>query len=361
MEIRRLGILTGGGDAPGLNAVIRAVAKVTEAEGVELYGFLEGYSGLIRGNYIKMGKRDISGLLHKGGTILGSNNRDNPFNFPVKEGDNVVYKDMSEVALENLDKLHIDRLVVIGGDGSLAIARELTQKGAKIIGVPKTIDNDLQGTDQTFGFDTAVNTATEALDKLHTTAESHHRVMVLELMGRYAGWIALYSGVAGGADVILIPEIPWKMEKVAEKIYSRQREGKPFSIIVVAEGAKTPEGEEVVRETIKGSGDPVRLGGISYRIAGMVEKTTGFESRATILGHIQRGGSPSPFDRILATRYGEAAGTMALKGEYGRMVSLKNGIITSIAFEDIPQGIRTVPPDHQLIKAARSTGISFGD
>ncbi|MDI3480610.1 MAG: ATP-dependent phosphofructokinase / diphosphate-dependent phosphofructokinase [Tepidanaerobacteraceae bacterium] len=361
MAVKRLGILTGGGDAPGLNAVIRAVAKVAESAGVELYGFLDGYSGLIRGNFRKMEKRDISGLLHRGGTVLGTNNRDNPFNFPVKEGNELVFKDMSDTALENLRMLSIDCLIVIGGDGSLAIARELTQKGARIIGVPKTIDNDMQGTDQTFGFDTAVATATEALDKLHTTAESHHRVMVLELMGRYAGWIALYSGVAGGADVILIPEIPWKMQKVAEKIFARQKEGKPFSIIVVAEGAKLPDGEKVVRETIKGSGDPIRLGGISYRIAEMVEQVTGFESRATILGHVQRGGSPSPFDRILATRYGEAAAKLALAGEYGKMVSLKNGIITWMPFEEIPQGCRTVPLDHPLIQAARSIGISFGD
>ncbi|WP_422446375.1 6-phosphofructokinase [Thermoanaerobacterium sp. DL9XJH110] len=359
--MKRLGILTGGGDAPGLNAVIRACAKVAEAAGAELYGFVDGYSGLIRGNYRKLGRRDISGLLHRGGTILGTNNRDNPFNFPVKEGDKLEYRDMSERALENLERLGIDCLVVIGGDGSLAIARELAQKGAKIIGVPKTIDNDLQGTDQTFGFDTAVTIATEALDRLHTTAESHHRVMVLELMGRYAGWIALYSGVAGGADVILIPEIPWKIEKVAEKIFSRQKEGKPFSIIVVAEGARTPEGRQVVRQTVAGSGDPVRLGGISAVVAEMVEEITGFESRATVLGHIQRGGSPSPFDRILATRYGQAAARLALSGESGKMVALRNGVITSVAFEDIPPGCRTVPPDHQLIETARSIGISFGD
>ena len=244
--MKRLGILTGGGDAPGLNAVIRAVAKVTWAEGAELYGFRNGYSGLIKGDYLRLEKPHISGLLHKGGTMLGTNNRDNPFNFPVKKGDSIVYKDMSDKAIQNLENLQIDCLIVIGGDGSLAIGRELSEKGAKIIGVPKTIDNDLAGTDQTFGFDTAVTTATDALDKLHTTAESHHRVMVLELMGRYAGWIALYSGVAGGADVILIPEIPWSMDKVAEKINSRKDEGKPFSIIVVAEGAKTPQGEQVV-------------------------------------------------------------------------------------------------------------------
>jgi phosphofructokinase-like protein len=361
LDLKRLGILTGGGDAPGLNAVIRAVAKVADAEGVQLYGFRNGYSGLIRGDYLQLEKHHISGLLPRGGTILGTNNRDNPFNFPIKEGNRVVYRDMSDKAVDNLEAFKIDCLIVIGGDGSLAIARELTEKGARIIGVPKTIDNDMQGTDQTFGFDTAVTTATDALDKLHTTAESHHRVMVLELMGRYAGWIALYSGVAGGADVILIPEISWSMENVAKKIISRKEEGKPFSIIVVAEGAKTPEGEQVVRDTVKGSGDPIRLGGISHLVARMVEDTTGFESRATVLGHLQRGGSPSPFDRILATRYGEAAARLALAGEFGKMVSLKNGEITSLSFEEIPPGSRNIPRDHPLIKAAKSLGISFGD
>ncbi len=359
--MKRLGILTGGGDAPGLNAVIRAVAKVTWAQGAKLYGFRNGYSGLIRGDYLRLEKPHISGLLHKGGTMLGTNNRDNPFNFPIEEGNNIVYRDMSDKAIQNLESLQIDCLIVIGGDGSLAIGRELYEKGAKIVGVPKTIDNDLMGTNQTFGFNTAVTTATDALDKLHTTAESHHRVMILELMGRYAGWIALYSGVAGGADVILIPEISWSMDKVAEKINSRRDEGKPFSIIVVAEGAKTPQGEQVVRKTIKGSGDPIRLGGISHLVAQMVEETTGFESRATVLGHVQRGGSPSPFDRILATQYGEAAARLALSGKFGKMISLKNGEITSLDFEKIPSDCRKVPVDHPLIKVAKNTGISFGD
>ncbi len=359
--MKRLGILTGGGDAPGLNAVIRAVSRVSQANGVELLGFKNGYNGLIHGDYMHLTMPHISGLLTKGGTILGTNNRDNPFNFPVQESGKIVYRDMSDKAIENLEKLNIDCLIVVGGDGSLAIARELSEKGAKTITVPKTIDNDILETDQTFGFDTAVNTATEALDKLHTTAESHHRVMVLELMGRYAGWITLYSGVAGGADVILIPEIPWKIEKVAEKILNRKRNGKYFSIVVVSEGVKTPEGDYVIRQTIKESGDPLRLGGISHVISKMIEDTTGIESRATVLGHLQRGGSPSPFDRVLATRYGVAAAKLALDGEHGKMVSLKNGVITSVPFEKIPSGCRVVPTDHQLICAAREMGISFGD
>ncbi|MDI3534935.1 MAG: ATP-dependent phosphofructokinase / diphosphate-dependent phosphofructokinase [Thermosediminibacterales bacterium] len=359
--MRRIGILTGGGDAPGLNAVIRAAAKVLFKHGVELIGFIDGYSGLVEKKYRVLDRWAISGLLHRGGTILGTNNRDNPFNYPVKENGKTVFKDMSDTAVKNLNDLNIESLIAIGGDGSLAIARELWEKGAKVIGVPKTIDNDLMGTEQTFGFDTAVTTATEALDKLHTTAESHHRVMVLELMGRYAGWIALYSGLAGGADVILIPEIPWKLENVVKKINQRKEEGKPFSIIVVAEGVKTPEGELVVKQRIDESGDPLRLGGIGQKVAKMVEDATGFETRVTVLGHLQRGGSPSPFDRILATRYGVAAAELALKGEYGVMVSLINGKIQKTSLAGLKTTTRNVPTDSEVIYAARKTGISFGD
>lgn len=359
--MKKLGILTGGGDAPGLNAVIRGVSKVARSAGVELWGFRNGFSGLIQEDFMRLENPHVSGLLPRGGTILGANNRDNPFSYPVREGKTLIYKDVSPKVIKTLDKLGIDCLIVIGGDGTLAIARDLIPLGANIIGVPKTIDNDLPGTDQTFGFNTAVTTATDALDKLHTTAESHHRVMILELMGRYAGWIALYSGVAGGADVILIPEIPWHMEKVVEKIHARKKGGKNFSIIVVAEGVKAPKGDQVIRNTIEGSSDPVRLGGISHVIAQLVEKTTGNESRATVLGHLQRGGSPSPFDRILATRYGEAAATLALDGKFGKMVSLKNGAVTSIPMEDIPRGYKTVPVNHPLVLTAKKLGICFGD
>lgn len=359
--MKRIGILTGGGDAPGLNAVIRAAAKVVFRGGGELIGFIDGYSGLVENNYRVLDKRAISGLLHRGGTILGTNNRDNPFNYPVRQNGKTVYKDMSDMAIKNLNDLKIETLIAIGGDGSLAIARELGEKGTKVIGVPKTIDNDLMGTEQTFGFDTAVTTATEALDRLHTTAESHHRVMVLELMGRYAGWIALYSGLAGGADVILIPEIPWKLEQVVKKINQRKKEGKPFSIIVVAEGVKTPEGDLVIKQRIDDSGDPLRLGGIGQKVAEMVEASTGFETRVTVLGHLQRGGSPSPFDRILATRYGVYAAEMALKGEHGIMVSLINGKIQKTPLSSLTSTTRNVPVDSEVIYTARQTGISFGD
>jgi phosphofructokinase-like protein len=307
-------------------------------------------------------KKAISGLLHRGGTILGTNNRDNPFNFPVEttEGD-IEYFDVSEQLLDNMKKLKLDNLISIGGDGTLSIANELVAKGAHIIGVPKTIDNDLAATDQTFGFDTAVTTATEALDKLHTTAESHHRVMVLEVMGRYAGWIALWSGVAGGADVILIPEIPWSLDSIVEKIEDRQREGKPFSIIIVAEGTPGPSGKHIIREKIEGSGDPLRLGGIGQLIGSLVEQATGMETRVTVLGHIQRGGSPSPLDRILATRFGVAAAELTMSGHSGLMVALKGQEIVSVPLKEATKKTSSVPTESQLVLAARSIGISFGD
>jgi 6-phosphofructokinase 1 len=358
----RVGILTGGGDCPGLNAVIRAAAKTLFTGGAEVLGFRDGYRGIINKNWMPIDKNAISGLLHRGGTILGTNNRDNPFNFPVKTAEGKTkYCDVSDVLLENIRDLKLDNLISIGGDGTLSIARELVEKGAQIVGVPKTIDNDLAATDQTFGFDTAVATATEALDKLHSTAESHHRVMVLEVMGRYAGWIALWSGVAGGADVILIPEIPWSLESIMQKIEERQREGKPFSIIVVAEGAPGPSGEHVVRERIEGSGDPLRLGGIGHLVGKLVEQATGVETRVTVLGHIQRGGSPSPLDRILATRFGVAAAELAMSGRSGLMVALKGKEIIPVPLDEATKKPYFVPPESQLVLAARFTGICFGD
>jgi phosphofructokinase-like protein len=358
----RVGILTGGGDCPGLNAVIRAAAKTLFASGVDVLGFRDGYRGIIEKDWVPIDKKAISGLLHRGGTILGTNNRDNPFNYPVvtSEGE-IEYCDVSEQLLDNIKELQLDNLISIGGDGTLSIASELVAKGANIIGVPKTIDNDLAATDQTFGFDTAVTTATEALDKLHTTAESHHRVMVLEVMGRYAGWIALWSGVAGGADVILIPEIPWSLDSIVEKIEDRQREGKPFSIIIVAEGTPGPSGEHIIREKIEGSGDPLRLGGIGQLIGSLVEQATGMETRVTVLGHIQRGGSPSPLDRILATRFGVAAAELTMSGHSGLMVALKGQEIVSVPLKEATKKTSSVPTESQLVLAARSIGISFGD
>lgn len=354
----RLGVLTGGGDCPGLNAVIRAVVKTANAGGYEVIGFLDAYSGLVERRYITLDRRAISGLLHRGGTVLGTNNRDNPFHYPVGDG---TYADRSDDVLRTLDDLGIECLVAIGGDGTLSITKELVDKGARAVGVPKTIDNDLAATDRTFGFDTAVATATEALDRLHTTAESHHRVMVLELMGRYAGWIALESGVAGGADVILIPEIEWTVEAVAAKILERRRAGKPFSVVVVAEGARAPGGGMVVRERVEGSADPVRLGGIGDLVGRLIAEATGIETRVTVLGHLQRGGSPSPADRVLATRFGVEAARLAMEGMSGVMVCLEGSRVSHVSLADATKRLKRVPPDHQLIRAARAIGISFGD
>lgn len=356
-----IGILTGGGDCPGLNTVIRAVALTSFAHQCKLIGFLDGFSGLVENRYVTLEPAHVSGLLHRGGTILGTNNRNDPFRFPVEKDGKIIYRDRSDEAINNLNKLGIQTLIVIGGDGSLAVARDLSAKGAKIVGVPKTIDNDLAATDQTFGFDTAVTVATDALDRLHTTAESHHRVMVLELMGRYAGWIALQSGIAGGADVILIPEVNWSIDKVAQKILERQAQGKSFSLVVVAEGAKSPTGEMVIKQKIAGSGDPLRLGGIGNLVGQLIEQTTNIETRVTTLGHIQRGGSPTPFDRVLATRFGVTAAKLALAQKYGIIVCLQGWQISSVKLERATTKTKNVPLDSQLIQAARAIGISFGD
>ncbi len=358
----RMGILTGGGDCPGLNAVIRAAAKTLLSRGIEVYGFKDGYRGVIEKQWAPLDRAAVSGLLHRGGTILGSNNRDNPFNYPAHTADGAItYCDASATLLENLRSLELECTIAIGGDGTLSIAQNLCSRGAHLVGVPKTIDNDLAATDQTFGFVTAVATATDALDKLHTTAESHHRVMILEVMGRYAGWIALWSGIAGGADVILIPEIPWSIARVAEKIHARQQEGKLFSIIVVAEGASAPGGGQVVRERIAGSGDPLRLGGIGEVVRRLVEQETGIEARITVLGHVQRGGTPLVTDRILATRFGVAAAELALEGRFGHMVALRGTQVITVPLTEATSRPSKVSADGQLVHAARAVGISFGD
>ncbi len=351
--MRRIGVLTGGGDAPGLNAVIRALVKHLSANSVEVIGFRDGFRGLVLGASRVLDMNAISGILPRGGTILGTSNRDNPFEFQGQ--------DRLADCLKNVQELGVESVVVIGGDGSLAISTECYRRGLPTVGVPKTIDNDLEATDQTFGFDTAVNTATEALDRLHTTAESHHRVMVLEVMGRYAGWIALASGIAGGADAILIPEIPFRFETVANRILQRKAAGRSFSIIVVAEGAKMPDGNLVVARTVAGSHDPIRLGGIGHLIAARMEDLTGLEARVTILGHVQRGGSPTPYDRILATRYGVAAADLALGRVYGHMVALRGTSVIPVPFSEAVGKMRAVPIDGELMQTARGVGITFGD
>lgn len=361
--VRRIGVLTGGGDCPGLNAVIRAVVKTAIRDyKLTVVGFENGFGGLIQNRARDLTQKDVVGILPRGGTILGTTNRDNPFSYPMTIKGERVFKDVSDRVVENVNIHGIDALIIIGGDGSLSIGKELyEEKGLLVVGVPKTIDNDLSATDQTFGFDTALNTATEAIDKLHTTAESHHRVIVLEVMGRYAGWIALQAGIAGGADVILIPELPFSMDKVIGKITERQEQGKKFSIVVVAEGASPLGGEMVVQRMVEGSFDPVRLGGIGNVVSYQIEETTGMESRATILGHLQRGGTPTAFDRILATRYGAGAVNLAMSGGFGKMVCLRTPNIESVSLAEAVGEQRLVPVGGDLVRTARQIGISFGD
>ncbi|PWX52302.1 6-phosphofructokinase [Clostridium perfringens] len=320
--IKKIAILTGGGDCPGLNAVIRAVTRTAILKyGYEVIGYKFGYRGLYNNDFVKLDLDSVSGILHRGGTILHSSNKDNLFDYQVEdENGKIVKKDVSNVGVENLKKEGVDALVVIGGDGTLTSARDFARKGVNVIGVPKTIDNDLLATDVTFGFNTATEIATEALDRLHTTAESHHRIMLLEVMGRNAGWIALESGIAGSADVILLPEIPYDINKIVEKVKEREEAGKQFTIIVVAEGAKPKDGEVVVSKIVDDSPDPIRLGGIANKLAidleGLIKN---HEIRSTVLGHIQRGGNTSTYDRILSTKYGVKA-----------LVSLINNIKTLI-------------------------------
>ena len=337
----RIAVLTGGGDCPGLNAVIRAVVRRSAAAGVEVVGIANGWKGLIEAEVTPLTINSVSGIVHRGGTILGTS-RTNPYKDP---------KQVEELKA-NVQKLGLTALIAVGGEDTLGVAAKLVAEGLKIVGVPKTIDNDLSGTDCTFGFDTAVNIATEAVDRLHTTAESHHRIMVVEVMGRHAGWIALYAGLAGGADVILIPEFPIDLEAVCTAIAKRHERGKTFSIIVVAEGAEFGQGQTVTQQgTALDEFGHVRLGGIGQQVAELIEKQTGFETRVTVLGHVQRGGSPTAFDRVLGTRFGVKAVEMVLAGEFGRMVSLQGNRITSVPIAEAVGKLRTVDPQfYELAK-----------
>jgi 6-phosphofructokinase 1 len=358
----RIAILTGGGDCPGINAVIRAVAKKAILEyGMEVVGVEDGYDGLISDRHRKLHYDDVSGILTLGGTILGASKISNPYRYAVKMGGRIVFRDVSKRAIRNARALGIDALVCIGGDGTLGIAHRLMKDGIPVVGVPKTIDNDLRGTDITFGFDTAVAIATEAIDRLHTTAQSHHRVMIVEVMGHRAGWIALYAGVAGGGDIILIPEIPYDLDAVVAKVKERNRKGRRFSLVVVAEGAKPKGGDIVVKRIVEKSADPVRLGGVGFVLQDQVERATGMEARTVVLGHLQRGGSPTATDRVLATQLGSKAVELIVRRQYGQMAAVKDGRITSVPLEVAAGGTRTVPLDHPLIAAARSIGTSFGD
>ena len=371
-EIKKVAILTAGGDCPGLNPVIRAVTKTAITKyGLEVMGVRHGYFGLYHGDFIKLDLDDVEDIFTKGGTILFSSNKDNLFQYPVKdengdlvrdENGKLVYEDASDVAVKNLEEAGIDALFILGGDGSLTSARDFARKGVKVVGIPKTIDNDLAHTDYTFGFDTAVTVATDGLDRVRTTGMSHHRVMVVEIMGRGAGWMTLHAGIAGAADAILIPEIPFDINKVAEKIINDKKNGKDFSIVAVAEGAKGIDGKQVVSKIIEDSADSIRLGGIGAVVADQLEKLTGSESRATTLGHIQRGGTPTSRDRILSARYGYAAVELMMNGGYGKMVALQGDKIVNVSLEDvIGQKTKNVDPTGEFVTLAKAMGICFGD
>ena len=332
--MKRLGILTGGGDCPGLNPVIRAAVRKAHLEGYEVLGVKNGWKGIIEGDVVVMDSRSVSGILPKGGTILGTS-RTNPYK---TEGDVQKIKD-------NFNKFGLDALIAVGGEDTLGVANNLVKEGLKIVGVPKTIDNDLNETDFTFGFDTAVNVAMECIDRLHTTAESHNRIMVAEVMGRHAGWIAVYAGIAGGADVILIPEIPINVDEVCGIIKKRHEHGKNFSIVVVAEGAKFEKAEEILQTEKLDEFGHVRLGGVGQILGDIIEKRTGFETRVTVLGHIQRGGSPTAFDRVLGTRFGVKAVELIQQGKFGYMVSLKGNRIVEVPIEKAVGTLKTVDKD----------------
>jgi 6-phosphofructokinase 1 len=358
----RIAISTGGGDAPGLNAVIRAAVLSAINRGWDVLGIKRGYAGLMgEDEVIPLTKDSVRGIAHLGGTILRTTNRGNPFHYPIRRPDGSLEEiDRSDELIENAQKLGIDAIITIGGDGSLAIAQQLCAKGVRIVAVPKTIDNDVSGTITTFGFDTAVNTALEAIDRLHTTAESHDRVIVMEVMGREAGFIALHSGLAGTADVILIPEIPYDIERVCDKIRARDRAGRFFSIVVVAEGAY-PRGGEVSIMGDSLPGQAKRVGGVAESIARQIHEITSKETRSLVLGHLQRGGMPTSYDRLLATRFGGAAVRAIAEERWGQMVALQSPNIVTIPIEEALREPKRVDASHDIVQTARATGISFGD
>ncbi len=380
--VKKVAILANGGDVSGFNAVIRAIVKTAEEHGVQCYGFIDGYRGLLKNDYVALSTSDsrrASGILPKGGSIIGSSTNANVFNYKVTElnGD-VVYKDLSDICVENMKNDGFDCLFTLGGDGTQKSARDFSLKGINVIGVPKTIDNDVACTDITFGYNTAVSVASDALDRLHTTGETHHRIMVLEVMGRYAGWIALESAIAGGADVALIPEIPYDINKAVEKINKRREMGKNFSIVVVAEGAM-PKGGTITVEGTRNNGsgvDNTKLGGVGNIVAKQLEELTGLESRCTVLGYMQRGGTPTAFDRVLSTKYGSKAMELALEGKFNVLTVIKDGKLDCVPLEDVvgnnktigavsgntaESNIRKVNMDHDLVKTARNIGICLGD
>jgi ATP-dependent phosphofructokinase / diphosphate-dependent phosphofructokinase len=358
--VKRIGLLTGGGDAPGLNAVIRAVVKTAIVEyGWEVLGIEDGFEGLIHNRTRFLSFNEVRGILPRGGTILGTTNRSNPFRYEIVVDGEVEIRDRSDLVVENARALGIDVLIVVGGDGTLKLAHEMSEKGLPVVAVPKTIDNDILLTDFSFGFDTAVSTAMEALDRLHTTAESHHRIMILEVMGRDAGWIALRAGIAGGADIILIPEIPYALSEIIAKIERREVRGAKFSIIMVAEGARPEDGQAVYQQHSKTEAAP-RLGGIGEALAETLRQHTHKEVRVTVLGHLQRGGSPTAFDRLLGTRLGAMAVRMAAEGKLDHMAALQGEEMVAVPIVEAAAGQKFVPVEGDIVRTAIGMDISLG-
>jgi phosphofructokinase-like protein len=375
--IKKIALLTGGGDCSGLNAVIRSVVRTAILQyHYEVIGFIGGYSGLYTDDFMPLTLQTVSGIFHQGGTILKNSNKDNLFSYRLKDAmGNIVKKDVSDVAVANLKKHNVDALVIVGGDGTLTSARDFARKGVNVVGIPKTIDNDVPATDITFGYRTALDHIMDALDSLHTTAFSHDRIMVLEVMGRNAGWLALEGGIAGSADVILIPEIPYDINKIAQKIIDRYQAGSKFSIVCVSEGSKPINGDVTIKKIVESSPDAIRLGGagelVSKLLETLVSPITGQEVRNTVLGYIQRGGVTNCFDRVIGTRYGSFAADMVSQGLFGQMVAIRNNKMVPVSIEDVvgrgltgetsAGGARLVNPDGDVVHAAKSIGIVFGD
>ena len=379
--IKKVAILANGGDVSGFNAVIRAIVRTAETNGIECYGYIDGYRGLVTNNYIRLdGSEKASGILAKGGSIIGSSTNAIVFHYKVEHEDGTVtYEDLSDRCVQNVKDAGFDCVFTLGGDSTQKSARDLFLKGINTIGVPKTIDNDVACTDVTFGYNTAVSVATEALDRLHTTAETHNRIMVLEVMGRFAGWIALESAISGGADVALIPEIPYDINKAAEAIKRRQAKGKNFSIVVVSEGAMSKDGENETHsaEGIDAqAGISIKFGGIGPKVAKELQELTGLEARCTVLGYMQRGGTPTAYDRVLSTKYGAKAMELAMEEKFGVLTVIQNGKLTCVPLEEVvgnnkelgavqggteDSNVRLVTMDHDLVKTARDIGICLGD
>ena len=361
-KTRRIALLTGGGDCPGINAVIRAVTKKAILEhDMEVVGFEDGYEGVIQNRHRNLPYDDVSGILTLGGTILGTSKTANPYSYSADGEVDTAFEDVSRTAIKNIENLQIECLVCIGGDGTLSTAYRLFRDGVPVVGVPKTIDNDLRGTDITFGFDSAVSIATDGIDRIHSTAQSHHRVMIVEVMGNRAGWLALHSGISGGGDVIIIPEMPYDPQVVADKVKERNRKGKRFSIVVIAEGAKPLGGDITIQRVVKSSTEPIRLGGIGFVLGSQIEDMTGIETRTVVMGHLQRGGSPTAFDRVLATRLGTRAVDFVEETRFGEMVGVRGDSLVGVPLEEVAVGPKLVSPDDPLVRTGKAVGTCFGD